>query len=61
MQGLAHGMKGSCLNVAAGSMGKAALEIETLIKENELDKVPEATKKLATVFDTTKQVITEGQ
>ena len=61
MQDLAHGMKGSCLNVAAGSMGKAALEIETLIKENELDKVPEATEKLAGVFDTTKQVITEGQ
>jgi len=58
MQELAHGMKGSCFNVAAGTMGQTALEIETLIRENELDKVPEATEKLAHVFETTKQVIT---
>ena len=58
VQELAHGMKGSCLNVAAGTMGEVAREIEFLCRENELDKVPEATKKLADAFDTTKKVIT---
>ncbi len=57
VQELAHGMKGSCLNVAAGTMGEVAREIEFLCRENELDKVPEATEKLADAFDTTKMVI----
>ena len=58
MQELAHGMKGSCLNVSANTMCETALEIETLIKENELDRVTEATDKLEAMFDTTRKVIT---